>query len=259
MRYLIVLSLLAAGSLLFGAEPPKFRLPNLTSPAPTPMPAPKAGPVKLAADTFYVIDSDVPLLILSSPKGAVTVAAEQGPIRLRGKFVDGTGLVETRTYTGKHVYSIEAGDGAKVCELLIMPVGAATDADVVRVSIQIVEVQCPQPPPGTEPKPPVDPKPPADGSKVYFLIVRPSGAATQEFERVMQNPAWDEHRKAGRLVKDKTLAEAERIYSPPSGTTLPFVVTLRVNEAFTESKVIAGPVALPTTTDGIRDLAKGLK
>lgn len=237
---------------------PPFRLPNLAEEMPKPMPVPKAGPVKVATDTFYVIDSDVPLLVLSSPKAAVTITPEEGPIRLRGKFADGNGSVETRTYKGKFIYSIEATGHAKACELLIVPVGKGSEVDVVRVQVEITDPQCPQPPPAG-PKPPENPPAPNPAGKVYFLIVRPSGAATGEFERTMLLPAWGELRSAGHLVKDKPLNELGNIYSPPAGTTLPFVVTLRINEANTESKVIAGPVPLPTSNDGIRDLVKGIK
>lgn len=238
---------------------PPFRLPNAPMETPRPMPAPAAGPVKIAPDVYYVIDSDVPLLVLSSPKEAVTVVAEEGPIRLRGKFADGNGGIETRTYKGKHVYSVEATGHAKACELLVIPVGTAAETGVARVQLVITDPQCPQPPPpGSKPDPkPEDPKPIA--GKVYFLIVRPSGAATQEFERNMLLPAWAELRSAGHLVKDKAFDQLGGIYSPPSGTTLPFVVTLRINEGNTESKVIAGPVPLPATNDGIRELAKGIK
>lgn len=112
-----------------------------------------------------------------------------------------------------------------------------------------------QPPPDKPVDPPPPDKPPP-ATKGYFLIVRPDGPASPDFTAVLANPAWDELRKAGHAVKEKTLAETVPIYKPPAGTTLPFVVTLSQTSP---SKVLAGPVELPTTADGIRELAKGVK
>lgn len=127
------------------------------------------------------------------------------------------------------------------------------------VTLVIGKVETPgKEPPKTDPpiEPGVDP-PAKPAGKVFFLIVRADGPATQDYARIMADPAWDAHRKAGIIVKDKTFSESKAIYTAPSGTTLPYVVTLSSGE--TESKVIAGPVPLPTTSAGIADLAKGIK
>jgi hypothetical protein len=108
--------------------------------------------------------------------------------------------------------------------------------------------------PPTDPPDTPDPKPTA----YYFLIVRPDGPASAEFTRTMGLPAWDALRKAGHLVKDKTLAEAVGLgLSIPGGTTLPTVVTLVQGE--TKSKVVRDPVPLPTTDAAVQDLPKGVK
>lgn len=125
---------------------------------------------------------------------------------------------------------------------------------LVKVMIDVDGPQAPIPPPVDPPKPPVDP--PTKPVRHYFLIVRPDGPAKPDFVAVMGNAAWDKHRAAGRTVKEMTLTESLPIYKAPAGTVIPFVVTLGVSD--TETKVIAGPVALPSDSAGIDKLAEGL-
>ena len=58
-------------------------------------PAPGDAPAVLTAERLYVIDSDVDAVVLASPQGLVKVIKEPGPLRVRGRFVDGAGI-ETR-------------------------------------------------------------------------------------------------------------------------------------------------------------------
>jgi hypothetical protein len=122
-------------------------------------------------------------------------------------------------------------------------------------AVIVVVIGGAKPEPDPVKPPPVDPP----AGKVYFLIVRPNGPASADFVRVMDDPAWSDHRKAGRVVKDMTVTESARFYTPPPGTTLalPYVVTLRVGA--TESSLISGPSPLPTTADAIRRLGENLK
>jgi hypothetical protein len=93
------------------------------------------------------VQSDADVQLLASPPDRVLITAEVGPIRIRGKFVDGKG-VETRLYEKKQVFIVERvaqGD----FELLMVPKGEVTR----RV---ITDDQNPIPPP--KPKPD-DPKP----------------------------------------------------------------------------------------------------
>jgi hypothetical protein len=140
-------------------------------------------------------------------------------------------------------------------------VAVATKDDVptiVSFSVKVGDATQPPPTKPTDPVPPVKPTdPPTADGKVFFLLVRPDGPAQADYVRILSDPAWDEHRKAGIVVKDKTFSDSRSIYTAPSGTPLPFVVTLRSGK--TESIVISGPVALPTTSDGIRKLAEGTK
>jgi len=109
--------------------------------------------------------------------------------------------------------------------------------------------------------PPVDPPPigpPPPTSNLYFLVVRPDGPADPNFTKVWSMKEWDSLAFMGHSFKDKPLTEASisltalNISLPP-GTTLPCVLTLR------NKKLVAGPTPLPTTSDGILQLAKGVK
>jgi len=167
MRGLHALTLAAALSAPPGpaaepAKPPAVRLPAApVAPAPVappaPAPAPAGDPSKLSADQWYVIDSDVPLIVLASPAGLVKVSEEAGPVKLKGRFVDGAGKVETRTYKGKHVYVVEAVASGRV-ELLVVPVGAASEKEVIRRTVDVDSGKGPIPPP--KPVDPPTPKPP---------------------------------------------------------------------------------------------------
>lgn len=163
---------MAAPSIGVPADPPPIRVPS----GPMLPPPSSDVAVKLSAETLYVIDADVPVRVLSSPAGFVRIVKEQGPIRIRGKFVDGSGKPETRTYAGKWVYFIEPAQTGRV-ELLIVPTEAANpdDSDVIRRTLDVDAGEGPRPPP--EPNPP-DPQPvnpapiPVDGFRVLIIYDR---------------------------------------------------------------------------------------
>ena len=168
----IVAVLLVAASALGAADGP-IRLP--VSPAiPDKMPpAPSPDAItRLAGDALFVIDSDVPVIVLASPANLVLVTEESGPVKIRGRFVDGNGRTETRTYKGKQVVTVEAVASGKV-ELLIVPVGATKTSDVIRRTIDVDAGQGPIPPPKPpDPKPdPVDPSAPIPAPGLRVLIV----------------------------------------------------------------------------------------
>lgn len=112
---------------------------------------------KLSGQQMYVIASDLPCFVLSSPAGLVSVSEEQGPIKIRGMFVDGD-KVETRTYRQKQVFIIEASGKGNV-ELLVVIVGKTKPDDVLRKTLY-VDAQMPIPPPPQPPDPPMPPDPP---------------------------------------------------------------------------------------------------
>lgn len=106
--------------------------------------------------------------------------------------------------------------------------------------------------------PPVDPPVPPSGS-LYFLIVRPDGPAQPALTQTLALPAWGELVTKGHFYKDKTVAEAQGLgVTLPSGTVLPCVVTLR-DKGTGKSEIVRGPVALPTTNDGIAKLPEGVQ
>lgn len=127
-------------------------------------------------------------------------------------------------------------------------------ADVIVTVIIGKSTKLPTKPPTN---PPVTDPPPQPVIKATFLIGRKNGPADQSYIDVLRNSAWDDLVKSGHKVKEMTLDEIVSIYKVPSGTPVPFVVTLQ--ETVNGSKVIVGPVALPTTSDGIKDLVKGVQ
>lgn len=185
MRAFFLLLLLAAPS--FAADPPAIRLPEL---APVPQPMPAATPVsKLTAATLYVVDGDTDYLLLASPKGLVTTTTEAGPVKVRGVFADGNGKVETRTYKGKAVTFVEAAGTGRV-ELLIVPKGAASEADVIRRTLDVDAGQGPQPPPTPTPTPTPTPQPIPGATGLRVLFVYESSAnMTREQLNVLNSTA----------------------------------------------------------------------
>jgi hypothetical protein len=141
---------------------PAIRLPDIAAPIPPkPPPDPSVVPT-LTGGTYYIIDSDVQCFVLASPAGLVTVAEDQGPLRLRGVFIDGNGRTQTRTYKGKYIYSVEAAPGAKGrAELLVVPAGVTKAADIIRRTVDVDGGQGPQPPPAPVPPGPTPPPPDA--------------------------------------------------------------------------------------------------
>lgn len=124
----------------------------------------------LTEEQWYIIQSDSPLIVLSSPSGIVSVVDEIGPVRLRGKFAGGTGAVETRVFEMKHVYSISSVKPGTV-ELIVVPVGVDSESSILRRSL-VVSGTGPLPPPkpdvNPDPDVPVPPVPRTD-FKVLFL------------------------------------------------------------------------------------------
>jgi hypothetical protein len=120
-----------------------------------------------------VIDSDMPVIVLASPPGLVTVTTDTGPLKIRGKFVDGSGKTETRTYKGKSVTTVEAIGKGDV-ELLVIPEGVKTEGEILRRRLA-VDAGTPDPPPGPGPGPnppqPIDPAPiPVAGFRVLIVF-----------------------------------------------------------------------------------------
>lgn len=127
---------------------------------PAPAPKPHRGPVpvnSLSEDTWYVVESQVQLIVLHSPAGHVAVQPEEGPVKVRGRFADGTGKTETRTFGSKYLYFVNAVKAGSI-ELLIVPIGVSEESEVIRQPLTVMGLQ-PIPPPKPEPSPKPDPGP----------------------------------------------------------------------------------------------------
>lgn len=136
---------------------PGVRFPVVTDPTPVNPPSP-SKPVavpSLAKDVFYFIDSDLELIVLSSPVGVVKVTPETGPLRVMGKFIDSNGEVVTKTFAGKYLYRIQPLLTSR-CEIIAVPVGVKAVGDILRRTID--SNTGPIPPPVVPPAP-VDPTP----------------------------------------------------------------------------------------------------
>jgi hypothetical protein len=154
--------LVAFGVVGNNARADDIRLPS----GPPPILQPDA-PQSLSPDQLYIIDTDVPVTVLASPLGVVSISADTGPLKIRGKFVDGTGKTETREYKGKFVYSVEILKQGTV-ELLIV----TQDGKVLRRTLNAPQVT-PDPP-----KPPEPAKPTSFASKLQSAYKAAPDAAS---------------------------------------------------------------------------------
>lgn len=212
MRASALLLFVLEAAALFAAPPAK--LDSLTKPGifppihdaspPAPKPLPGSVPV-LSGDVMYVIASDEAFLLFASPPGLVTVTRESGPLKIRGKFLDGSGKVETRTFAAKNIAIVEASGKGRV-ELIAVPVGAMDESGAARMLIDANQGAQPPPDdkkdpiPEPKPKPPdVDPQPkPAPAGPYFFVTVTETMARTPAEAKVINDTAfWNTLRAAG--------------------------------------------------------------
>jgi hypothetical protein len=130
-----------------GADPavPVVVVPTKTPPAP-------AAVDTMALDQMLVFTCTVNCSVSMVPEGVVTVTQESGPIKIRGKFADGNGQTQCRTYPDKYLWIVEPVASGKVT-IVVTPVGATI---ATKIPLTIGDVP-PQPPPGPGPTPPTDP------------------------------------------------------------------------------------------------------
>lgn len=132
---------------------------------------PKRGPSFVSVlneETWLVIESPSPLMIFDFPEGLVSIDPEEGPLKIKGKFADGTGKVETRTFSSKHLYFVNAVKSGSI-EMLIIPEGAISKQQSQRHKLTVMG-QSPQPPPKPEPGPTPDPIPVPAGNVVIAIV-----------------------------------------------------------------------------------------
>ncbi len=176
MRFICVFALLCG--VCAGAEP-AIKLPVSVFPE-----APIAV-TELKEDSWFVIEADIPCIVLASRSGFVSVVPEKGPLRLRGKFVDGTGKIETRNYTAKNLWIIEPVAKGEV-ELLVVPNGAVDEQAVIRRTVVVGGVSPKPGPAPVDPTPPNPPKPDVvTATSLIMVIVENSLERTVETASIL--------------------------------------------------------------------------
>jgi len=143
-------------------------VPEEDHPAPAPQRLPKFVS-DLSEETWLVIESQDPIVVTSSPLGHVTVQPEEGPVKVRGKFADGTGKIETRVFSSKHLYFVNAIKQGKIEILIFTPQVVTEEKDIPRFPLNVMGIS-PIPPPNPKPPDP-DPKPPDPVSDTVFIAI----------------------------------------------------------------------------------------
>lgn len=184
-RWLLPLALLTFAPGLCATPPaptppvePDIILPGLDPVPPAPTPQPTPAITKLTSAELYVIEGKVPLLVLASPEGIVSVTEETGPVKVRAIFA-GNQKYSTRSIKGPSVYFVEAVGTGRV-ELLI----TRTDGKGKLIR-RTLDVNGPGPAPTPDPVDPVIPPTPAPvGFRVIF-VYETADALTPAMQRVM--------------------------------------------------------------------------
>lgn len=125
---------------------------------------------EIKSDEWYIVTSSIPLIVLHSPDEFIGIAIESGPMKFRGKFADGLGKTETRTYSEQYIYVVEPKKTGKI-ELILIPSGVADAKSIIRHTLTISGVGPNPPTPTPTPTPtPVPPEPtPPTGIRVLLL------------------------------------------------------------------------------------------
>lgn len=130
-------------------------------------------PAKLAYGQILVVKSDDPFLLFDEPQNVVKVTKMVGPVTVYGKFVDGTGMSESRIIAEKNIAVVEATKADDDVVLIYTKVGSADEKAAQRLKLQINAGRGALPPPPKPVDPKVDPKPvdPVKVSSLRVLIV----------------------------------------------------------------------------------------
>lgn len=161
-----------------------------TTPQPIPAPVPVPGTIPRIKDQeWYIINCSEPCFILVSPPGIVSVTQDAGPIKMRGWFYGGSGKAETRTFTGKVVFTVEAVGTGRV-ELMVVKDGAKTPADVFRQLLDANVGPLP-PPPGPGPKPPPPPDPVVPDKLGFVALAKSQAQQVHEASRGLASQLAD--------------------------------------------------------------------
>lgn len=168
------------------------KLPVLTEPVTPPDPI-RVSELQdidtLKPDEWLVVESDVELFVRRFPEGIIAVDATTGPIRVRGKFADGTGKVETRVFRTAFVYFLTS-EKAGVVGIDLIPVGVTAETDIARHVLTVSDGTKPNPPPKPEPGPsPVDPVVPVVPGKLQVLVIEDTTKTTAQQAAILDSAA----------------------------------------------------------------------
>lgn len=228
-----------------------FRLPVIDSTPPAPQPVEPKPVTVLPEDCFFVIESDVQAIVLHSPDGLLAVSEDQGPIKLRGKFAGGSGRVETKTFSGKFVYTIE-GVRAGKAELILIPSGVVSSDQIVRLMLSVNGAQ--PPPDDDKPKPGPTPPPTPHSGKVHLDIIEDVTNRTAETAVVLAKVVqWSELVDGGNsyLIRDKDSTAAKLMQADYAGNDLPVVIVRDQS-----SKQVLRVMPLPEEFDTLKRLVE---
>ena len=200
-------------------------------PAPSPPPPVPGAVPNLTADVLYVVNSKAESVLRVHPAGLVAVTKEVGPVRIRAKFVDGAGKIETRTYPGPCVYLVEAISGkAGRLELDLIPLGLKAESEIQSATVDVNGGQGPQPPP-VPPGP--QPEPTPAGTVKRFVVVEDTAQAGAWRGDILGSPQVAAHYKAAGLTHRLYAVGGDTATDPAgkafveraAGKTLPYLFT----------------------------------
>ena len=263
---LFCLAFVSGGFAVAADKPRGLPVPTpVPNPMPPPTPAPvPVGPVTVAGDALYVADFDTDGTFLVHPANLLKVTKEAGPIKIRGKFADGNGQVETRTYSGKVIFIAEAA-GVGSADVEFIPFGLKDASEIQKATVNVDDGTKPQPPPAPKPKPkpepfpnpPPAPEPAADGAWVIVIAdeVNPTIAQGQVVDgaTLRAYKAKGQCRIYGSITEsDKITAKGYDRLLADAGVKAPALVVLDKDG----KKLLAQP--LPGTDAAVAALLKGV-
>ncbi len=183
MKHLLLMLVCLSSTVFADEETPKIVFPMKPVPVEPDKPRPIIEPTdpqvisEIRQDEIYVLQSPVKLFVLTSPSNVLAVEGTQGPLRVHGKFSDGSGRLETRNYTAPWVYLVTAPGKGKA-ELMLVPEGVMLESDIARQVLTVVSGTGPNPPPDPKPDDPPEPDPdptPQPVKSFRVIFVKESG------------------------------------------------------------------------------------
>jgi hypothetical protein len=238
----------------------KIRLPRTSGEdSPRPVPGDPKLISTLSVEDWYVVEADVELIALQSPNSVLDIEPAHGPITVRGKFADGTGKIETRTYTSNYVYFVTAMAKGKT-ELILIPLGVQMESEIVRQELTVTDGTAPNPPPNDDVNPdPPKPEPPQPKAKhVRLAIVEDTLNRSIDTAMVLERvTGWNAFFDAGNQYRlyDLTTGEknGQRAIRDAGSTPVPSLVVYNME---TDEVVKVAP--LPKTFDELVKMVGGI-